>query len=205
MTTPVVLDIRADIAAAVAVMTEAEQKHLPFVIARTLTKTAQSGQQAVREEMRANLVLRRKFLEQTVRLAPATKTQFLARVYLPETYGGRNLDFVARQVLGGTKMPRSRHIAVPQYGNIRQVKIRKAAAGPRAVLQQGAFIMQSRSGGMAIVRRKGRERLPLQVLFHLDPRTIVPQRLTFAPPALTAMQRELHGHFAAAWAKAMEG
>jgi len=66
-----------------------EKQHLPFAVARALTKTAQEAQGVVRDEMRIEFDRPTPYTLRGIRVVPATKQRLFAELKLQDQ-GGRN-------------------------------------------------------------------------------------------------------------------
>lgn len=73
-----------------------DPKQIQFATAKSLTKTAQEVQQAVRADMPQRFTIRRQWVVKGIRIVPATKTNLTATVYSKD-------PFMERQEAGGLK------------------------------------------------------------------------------------------------------
>lgn len=150
-------------------------KRFPFATALALTRTAQAGQNAVREHMEAAFILRNRFTQNQVRIAAAKKTDLEAAVYL--THGA---DYMALHETGGLKTPaHSSSVAVPTE-QVRRTKRGLVAKSnkPRPLRdQRRVFVIEFKSGKRAIARRKGKARLPISVVWFLADEAKIAPRL----------------------------
>jgi hypothetical protein len=117
------------------------KKQLPFVIAKSLTNTAQEAQKEVRKHIRDEFHIRKKSggFESSIRIKPATKRNLKSEVYTMAS-------FASLQQTGGTKKARDGRLAIPIYNNINEVKRRTQKNSPSAYLSGDAFKMRTSSG-----------------------------------------------------------
>lgn len=137
------------------------EKDMRFVIAKSLTQTAQEVQTEVRQHIRDAFVLRRPNFEKSIKVRPAMKQNLEASVY---TMAG----FAALQQTGGKQMAKNGRLAVPLYDDLRQVK-----AG-RKSNTAGSFLIKLQSGGHAIASRVQGE---FRILYYLKNLAYTPKRL----------------------------
>ena len=132
---------------------------LPFIVAKSLTNTAQSAQQEVRKHIREEFHIRKKSggFESSIRIKPANKKNLTAEVFSMAA-------FASLQQVGGTKKARSGRLAIPVYNNIRDVKRPTTKNSPSAYLAGDAFKMRTASGQEVIAKRK---RGGLKILYFL--------------------------------------
>ena len=137
------------------------EKDARFVMAKTLTQTAQVAQTEIKKHIREAFVLRKPNFEKSIKIRPATKQDMRAEIY---TMAG----FAALQQTGGKQTARSGRLAVPRYGDLRDVKAgRKSNA-------EGSFLVKLKSGGHAIASKAGTE---TRILYYLKQVAYMPKRL----------------------------
>lgn len=137
------------------------ESNIRFIAAKSLTRTAQEIQTAVRQHLHTAFVLRRPNFEKSIKVRPATKQNLVASVY---TMAG----FAALQQTGGKQTAQHGRLAVPRYSNLREIK-----AG-RKTNPAGSFITQLKNGGQAIATRAGGE---FRILYYLKNLAYNPKRL----------------------------
>lgn len=175
-------------------------KEANFAAVVALTRTAQSAQQAVKDRMAAEFILRNRYTQRQVRMKPATKRDPVAAVYLtPEA------DYMIIHETGGTKRPRGNHIAVPTdevWPNRRRVL--PLGKRPRELAKKSTkrkpFLMIPKSGARLIVQRVGKERLPVRVLYSLSRNPEVRKRLQF----IETVTENFRGRFSQEFVTAFE-
>lgn len=150
-------------------LSQIAKNQLPFVIAKSLTNTAQEAQKEVRKHIRDKFHIRKKSggFESSIRIKPATKRNLTSEVY---TFAA----FAALQQTGGTKKAKDGRLAIPSYQAISQVKKRSDSSSPSTYLAGDAFKIKTKSGQEVIARRKGKE---LKILFFLRKNAHIDKRL----------------------------
>ena len=140
-------------------LSQIAKNQLPFVIAKSLTNTAQEAQKEVRKHIRDEFHIRKKSggFESSIRIKPANKTNLTAEVFSMAA-------FASLQQVGGTKKAHSGRLAIPVYNNIRDVKKRTTRNNPSAYLAGDAFKIRTKSGQEVIAQRK---RNGLKILYFL--------------------------------------
>jgi hypothetical protein len=139
-------------------MDDAARRHVPFALARALTWTAKDAQTDVRDDLPKRFTLRNSWVKNGIRITPATKAS-------PQAIVGSLEPFMERQEIGGPKRPRGRHrIAVPKA---KPSKVIPRAQRPAAVRNTPRVFTIAGAFGGGIVRRQGKHRYPLQVLYWL--------------------------------------
>lgn len=139
-----------------------------FALARGHTRLMSALRERMKARMDAAFILRNSFLKQSLRVERATPDSLDAAMGMPATYGGRDMNFMLRQEVGGTKTPSGRHLSIPK-GIRRSIReIIPQGRRPRALLSNEGnrrggkvFILP---GGKYIVKRSGRD---LTVLYSL--------------------------------------
>jgi hypothetical protein len=139
-------------------MDDAGRRHVPFAIARALTWTAQDAQTDVRDELPKRFTLRNSWVKNGIRITPATKAS-------PQAVVGSLEPFMERQETGGAKRSRGGHrIAVPKAKPSRVIP---RAQRPAAIRNKPRVFTIATASGAGIVRRQGKKRYPLQLLYWL--------------------------------------
>jgi len=111
--------------------------------------------------------------------------------------GPRNREYLQRLATGGVKTPRGQHIAIPG----RDMPLRSrggvtAARRPRNILNRPkVFKTKLKSGQDAIVRRVGKSRYPLQMLYILEPDGRIRKQFDFYDEAKQTARRAFNKHF----------
>ena len=180
-------------------LTDIERRQIPFATAGAINDTLFD----IRKQIvgvtapRAFDIRNKRFLSAAIRVKKASKRNLVGEVF--DHLGRGHLGLHAR---GGTLMPRGRHLAIPG----RDIENKRTAGGairkalrPRTVLSKSAkrraFVTTFKSGQQAIVRRKGKKRQPLQVLYLLEPRARIRKTFPFHADAERVARAQFKRHF----------
>ena len=162
-------------------ITDKVAKNIKFGITLGLNKMSQSIVAIEKQRMESVFTLRNPWVKKGITFTPSHKNQTTPVVII-----GHRDDYMVLQETGGIKRPTEggKPIAVPAA--IRKSSTQKITKRnrPRALLantsaKKRAFIVTFKSGKSAIVRRKTKRRLPLDVLYLLPTKTRVGKRLGF--------------------------
>lgn len=127
------------------------ENDIHFVVAKSLTQTAQKIQHSVKSHIKETFVLRKPNFEKSIKIRSANKQNLQAEVY---TMAG----FATLQQTGGKQKAISGRLAVPKYDDLRQVKV------GRKTNLAGSFLMKLKSGGFVIATRGNKE---FKILYYL--------------------------------------
>ena len=144
------------------------ENNIRFVTAKSLTKTAQNIQEAVKKHIAETFIIRRKsggFI-QSIKILPAKKQNLQAKVYTMAGFAA------ALKQTGGRQKALSGRLAVPAYTQISDVKSRTSANKPRGLKK--SFLLRLSDGSHAIAVRTGKD---LKVMYYLKPEAYLPKRL----------------------------
>ncbi len=194
------LNIKDDIKRATRRLNDIEKRQIPQATKNTVNDTIKD----IRRQIvgvtapRAFTIRNKRFITSQMRMEFA-KDKRNVRAALFDAKGRGQLEKHAR---GGTKTPRGKHIAIPS----REIEGKRTKSGkipkklkPRTVLSKAgrrqAFRIKFQSGQEAIVRRKGKKRSPLQVLYLLERRARIRKAFRFHEDATKVARRVLPGHF----------
>lgn len=168
-------------------LSQIAKKQLPFVVAKSLTHTAQEAQKAVRKHIRADFYIRKKSggFESSIRIKPATKKNLTSEVYTMAS-------FAALQQTGGTKKARDGRLAIPIYDNIKQVKRKTQKNGPSAYLAGDAFKIRTSSGNEVIAKR---QQGGLKILYFLRKEAEVEKRFDMVEIVTDIAKNNFSGMF----------
>lgn len=163
-------------------LTQLAKNQIPFVTAKTLTKTAQAAQQQVRNHINEEFHIRKKSggFESSIRIKPANKRNLTAEVYSMAA-------FASLQQTGGTKKAHNSRLAIPIYNNIRDVKRRTTKNSPSAYLAGDAFKMRTKSGKEVIAQRK---RGGLKILYFLRKEADIEKRFDMIETTTDVVKRQ---------------
>lgn len=146
-----------------------------FAVALALTRTAKAAQAKVISTLGDHFTVRTGWVAKGIRIKPATKASLAAEV-------GSKDQFMQRQEEGGTKQARSgRDLAVPVLARKNKSSVTRPGNWPGAMLRKPkVFIATFKSGHRAVVRRKGKGRMPIEVFYHLTREVRVTPRFKLA-------------------------
>lgn len=199
------IDVRMDLKRFERELDDLARRQLPFAVARALTWTARDARDEVRKQVARRFVTRSKWVERGIVFRSATKRMPVAVV------GSRDW-FMADHEDGATRWPfKGRHRAAPLAvrKNARQ-KITKAKR-PKALLAKGGrrkfFVQRLKTGRakgqFAVLRRAGRDRYPLQVLYLLEAQTKIRPKFGFRKTVERTVARRLRKNFGKSLAQAL--
>lgn len=199
------IDVRMDLKRFERELDDLARTQLPFAIARALTWTAKEARDEVRKQVARRFVTRSKWVERGIQSRSATKKLPVATVGSRDWFMADHEDGAARRPLKG------KHRASPLgvRKNVRQ-KITKAKR-PKALLAKGGrrkfFVQRLKSGRaagqFAVLRRAGRDRYPLQVLYLLEKQTKIKPKFGFRKTVERTVARRLRKNFGKSLAQAL--
>ncbi len=178
-------------------MDDAARRHLPFAIARALTWTAQDAQTEVREDLPKRYTLRNNWVKNGIRITPAKKDDLRSVV-------GSLEPFMKRQETGGTKKARDHsRVAVPV--NARRNKRAAIPKGQRPAALKGKpkIFTITTASGTGIMRRVGKKRYPLQLLYWLKRGVQVKPSFGFKVTTSTTVRDRFGPNFVESLSRAM--
>lgn len=191
------LEVSFDFSKAIEMLTDIEQKQIPFATSVALNTTAFDAQSQTRRGLSRRFILRNNFVERGILVVRSTKTQLWAKVYSRDY-------FMALQETGGTKTPSSgTRIALP-------ATVRKNVRGlipksqrPPALRGQRTFraTIHGREGLFKRVR-KGK-RLPITMLYAFKPSVQIRPRFGLEETVRGVVKSNWSNNFAFAFAKAL--
>jgi len=116
-------------------------------------------------------------------------------------------DYLQRLTQGGVKTPRGRHLAIPSNQNTVQRTgggaVRKADRPRQLLNRKNVFIQKlAKSGDMAIMRRVGKDRYPVQMLYLLEPSGRIKKQFSFYDDANATARRAFGRNFQRAFKRA---
>lgn len=150
------------------------EKDVLFTAAKSLTQTAQKAQEQIQQHLHSTFVLRKPNFEKSIKVRPATKETLQASVY---TMAG----FATLQQTGGRRIAKTGRLAIPQYDDLREIK------AVRKTNQPESFLMNLKSGGLVIARRKNKD---IEILYHIKNVALVPKRLQMLEIGTETAQKE---------------
>jgi hypothetical protein len=178
-------------------MDDATRRQVPFALARALTRTAQDAQGDVRTDLPRRFTIRNTWISRGIRITPASKTK-------PEAIVGSLEPFMARQETGGPKHARShRHVAVPVKAKRNKRDIIPKGQRPAALKGKPAVFLLTTARGSGIMRREGKKRYPLQILYWLKTGVTVRPRFGFQDTTSDTVRKRFGLNFIASLSDAM--
>jgi len=172
-----------------------QQKQLPFAFSQALNDTAFDVRKRIVEVTypRSFEVRNRSFARASFRVNKASKRNLVASV--EDKLNRGNLKMHAE---GGTKKPRGSSIAVPSD----IMKAKRRAKGipkgqrPRQILEQpGAFIAVMKSGKKGIWKRRGKKRLPIDLLYSFQTSAEIKKAFPFYKDAESIVRKRFNDRF----------
>jgi len=186
-----------------------QRKQLPFAFSKTLNDTAFQVRKTVTGPTynRAFDVKNRKFAGQSFRVFKATKRKLEAsvtQVKVRQLYRG-NLKMHAE---GGIKRPRAGNIAIPS-DKMKAKRTRTGRIGqanrPRQLLEKPrTFIAVMPSGKRGIWQRRGKKRLPIDLLYSFEKSVRITKNYLFFEDGSKVVRQNLQRNFSKAFDQAMK-
>ena len=203
------ISIRDDIARVQKRLTAIEKKQIPFAVAGAINATLFEVRKHIvgKTAPAAFEVRNKRFMTTALRVEKANKRKLTGALF--DRLGFASLALHAK---GGTKRARSGRLAIPlefvagkrkRSGKIpERLKPKQLleAPGPRG---RKAFVITFKSGQEAIVRRKTKKRLPLQVLYLFESSARIKKTFRFFEDATAVSRRALPIQFRKAFRRAM--
>ncbi|ANK81385.1 MAG: hypothetical protein TEF_11685 [Rhizobiales bacterium NRL2] len=151
---------------------------------------------------RAVVVRNKRFLGVAMRVDKANKSTLTAVIY--DRLKSRA---ISDQATGGTRKARGRNLAIPSTfveGKRGRRGVPKALRPRTQLGRKRTFVAKdANSGQLMILRRKGRGRYPLQVLYVLENTAHIPKRWRPEEDAIITLRRDFARHFVKRWRQAM--
>lgn len=189
------------------------KNQLPFATAMALNDTA--------KDVRGNTIDRvwpgdvtvrnKRFMQFALtpisrRNAEVYATKKNLRAVVGNTKSDRRRDYLQRLTTGGIKTPRGRNLAIPARDLTNRTAggaVRKADRPRNLLNRKNVFITRlAKSGQPAIVRRVGKDRYPLQMLYILEPNGRIKKQFSFYDDANATARRAMGKHFGKRFAQA---
>ena len=187
---------------------------IPFATAMALNDTAKDVRSKIINDTWPSDITQRNDRFMKAALTPISKrnsevwaTKRNLRAVVGTTRTKMQRDYLQRLTEGGTKTPRGRHLAIPSKDNnvtrLGGGAIKKADRPRQLLNRKNVFIQKLvRSGDMAILRRVGKDRYPLQMLYILEPSGQIKKQFDFYEDANSTARRAFGKNFAQGFAKA---
>jgi hypothetical protein len=164
------------------------QRQIPYVVARSLTKTAESARGAIMDHIKSEFIVRTPWVRKGypgIGLKTASKTDLRAEVF-------SHPDWMELHEPGGTKKARGTGlIAVPMEA-AQPDERRKIAPSkrPKALKTAGkSFIIQTKSGPMIFTRKGRKKQKKLIPMYTLEKSVRIERRYRFALTGLAQIER----------------
>lgn len=178
-------DVRSNIKDFTRYLDNVQKKQIPFATARALTWTAKDAQKELMALMPQTFNVTRKWWLQRqptgIKVKPAKKAELEATVYtlayfaFLQEHGGIKTPFKSRGIL----IPTER---TPKYGR-KAGGAKKVLAGKKILRRGGKAdgdpVITLESGKRGVFRRRGKKRLPIELLYTYVPRAEVRARMEF--------------------------
>ena len=190
------------------------KNQIPFATAMALNDTARNVRDRIINDTWPSGITQRNDRFMKAALTPISKrnsevwaTKRNLRAIVGTTRTKMRRDYLQRLTEGGTKTPRGRHLAIPSKDNnvtrLGGGAIKKADRPRQLLNRKNVFIQKLvRSGDMAIMRRVGKDRYPLQMLYILEPSGQIKKQFDFYEDANSTARRAFDKNFAQGFAKA---
>ena len=190
------------------------RNQMPFAYAVAINDTAKDVREQIIERTWPSDVNVRNKRFMKAALTPISKrnqdvyaTKKNLRAIVGNTREKMQRDYLQRLTQGGVKTPRGRHLAIPSNQNTVQRTsggaVRKADRPRQLLNRKGVFIQRLvKSGDMAIMRRVGKDRYPVQMLYLLEPSGQIKKQFGFYDDANTTARRAFQNNFARAFKRA---
>jgi len=208
------ISVKSNISAFAKAMDAFGKNQMPFATAVALNDTAKDVRGKIINDTWPSDITQRNKNFMKAALTPISKrngevfaTKRNLRAIVGTTRTKMQRDYLQRLTEGGTKTPRGRHLAIPSKDNnvtrLGGGAIKKADRPRQLLNRKGVFIQKLvRSGDMAIMRRVGKDRYPLQMLYILEPSGQIKKQFDFYEDANATARRAFGKNFAKAFARA---
>lgn len=145
-----------------------------YAMAQALTKTAKGAQARLRGTLPADFTVRSKWTAGSIQITSARKTNLEATV-------GSTADYMRLQAEGGDKQGRTgKDVGVPVGARPTPMSRTTLAKHPAKMLtKKRYFVATMKSGKTGIWRRTGKKRLPIKLMWLLQPKVHVRARWDF--------------------------
>ena len=196
------VNLRANTREAIQDLKAIENDQYPFVLAKSLTRTAQGSQHAVKRETRRRFNLHTNFIPNNIKITAARKSDVKRGTVASDVHTTNKIDFMSLHERGGVKKSRGgKRIAIPSRqlkkrnfkttrGRVRETwkpktllkgRLDRKTGKRRAPGKRAAFIDEVGARQTdAIMRRIGRKKNPvIEVLYILTKRARIKSKWGF--------------------------
>jgi hypothetical protein len=181
----IALNVKSNIKEFTRYLTGIQKKQVPFATARALTWTAKDAQKHLQDAMPTTFNTSRKWWlakqPTGIKIKTATKLHLVAEIYTTAYFlqlheeGGIKIPYESRGILIPTAL-------TPKYGR-KSGGATKVLAGKKILRRggrsTGSPITRAKSGMRGVFRRKGKKRLPVELLYSYVPTAKIKPRLHF--------------------------
>jgi hypothetical protein len=188
--------VHTDVARYTAALDEAGKRQVPFALARALTMTARDVQVEERADLPKRFTIRTPRVPKGIRITPATKAK-------PEAIVGSIDWFMKDQETGGTRRAKGHRIAVPKAVRRTKRDLVSKANRPTPVRDKPKVFLVKTAYGAGILRRQGKERYPVEVLYWLKRGVKIKPAMGFKAKSATTVERRFGPNFVQALSDAM--
>lgn len=183
-------------------------KQMRFATSVTLYETAKQAQEAVRADLPHEFTIRNNWVSRGIRMAPGSSRAIrnsASGISDMKVEVGTVDEFMKMQAEGGVKKPhKADSVAIPNREPKTEITSRKK--WPRRLLKQPGFFIwkYDRKGShYGIFRRVGTARLPIKLVYKMQPSVKVPQRWELLKIVDKETKLNYAGNFQKAFEKAL--
>lgn len=182
------MSVQGDVQQMIRHLDRVQRNQVPFVVASSLTRTAQEAQKHIQQAIPNRFNVTKKWwLKQQptgIKITPATKQRWIAEVYT-------NAYFASLQEDGGTKTPfKGSRIAVPS-AQVKAAKQRRSGGVREVAGRPRTFFATTNTGKTGVYRRRTKKRYPIELLYTFTPTARIERRFGF----VTLAQQSVERHF----------
>ena len=198
------INMKSNISAVSKAIDAFGRNQMPFATSQALNTTAFDVRSQIVNKTypRSFTVRNKRFAGTMFRVSKSTKRKLTAVIF--DRLGK---DFMTMQAEGGVKKPRGQHLAIPSNSN----KVTRTASGairkaqrPRQLLSRNKVFVNKliKSGDEAIMRRVGKDRYPVEMLYLLTPQGKIKKRFPFYEDGQMIANKKFAQNFAKAFKQA---
>jgi hypothetical protein len=204
MSAAVELDIRVEIPEQLKRLAAANTRQIPFAMSLALNRVTRNARQAQTEGIFRRFKVRRAGrLRTSVRMTASTKEQLQAKLTVAD-------KFLIQHEEGGTRHQGDvyRSMVQPVREREKRIGVVHGSNTPKALLAKQVktkpFIARMRSGKVGVFVRRGKKRLPIDLIFALEKQSKLRSRLKLGGTVGTVVAFEWEREFGAALLKAID-
>lgn len=172
------------------------------VTAKAINRVALDAQEAVREHIAREFILRRKsFIDRSIKIKPFAKPSKLSATLAVDPPGGEKNDVLSKFEFGGDKQAQGGNLAIPTTDVRKNVRnIVRARNKPRNMKR--TFVMKTKSGRKVIARRKNKKQLVFPWV--LLPSVPITKKLDLVKITNEVVAKNFSDKWTKEWRKAVE-